>query len=290
MKRLLSLMAILAFVVPAMALDITIDDSVNGQVTIGYDATADGVAPCAFALDIVSQGGTITAATAVDASYNVFIDAASDEVAGDGYVIGEGTAWAAIASAGQVDPLAGDFCYSAAYLEDATNAAPALVGDLMVLEGEGDFQIIANAIRGGVVKADATNPAMATNLPLNFTIPNQPSEPYIGEDVDLWISLGRPDSWLNNRQCHGDADNAQEGNPKTGYYSVGANDLALLLDGWKDQNYVDPTTDPWIGADFDHAQEGNAKTGYYRVGANDLTILLANWKMTPPADCGQVAE
>ncbi len=287
MKKLLSLMAILAFVVPAMALDITVDDSVSGQVTIGYDATADGVAPCAFALDIVSQGGTLTAATAVDASYNVFIDAASDEVAGNGYTIGEGTAWAAIASAGQVDPLAGDFCYSAAYLEDATNTAPALTGDLMVLEGSGDFQIVANAVRGGVVKADATTPAMATNLPVSFTI--SAGEPYIGADVDLWISLGRPASWLNNRQCHGDADGLEAGDPKTGYFWVAQGDLNMLIDGWQDQNYVNPTQDPWIAADFDHAEAGDPKTGYFRVGQGDLNILIANWQQSPPADCGQVA-
>jgi hypothetical protein len=105
-------------------------------------------------------------------------------------------------------------------------------------------------------------------------------------DYDEWLSVGKPDC------CHGDADGLLQGDPKTGYYYVGAGDLNVLIGAWQVlEPAVAPTpSGPGIGsvpggicADFDHAQQGDPKTGYYRVGAGDLNILILNWQVLEPA-------
>ncbi|MHC4620232.1 MAG: right-handed parallel beta-helix repeat-containing protein [Planctomycetota bacterium] len=104
-------------------------------------------------------------------------------------------------------------------------------------------------------------------------------------DYNEWVAVGKPMSWCYPRQCHGDADGLKEGNPKSGYFHVWANDLNMLVAGWKQPYSGDPDVDPWIAADFDHAEEGNPKDGYYRVWAGDLNILNANWKSNPDPNC-----
>jgi hypothetical protein len=107
-------------------------------------------------------------------------------------------------------------------------------------------------------------------------------------DYVEWLNVGKPDCWCYPRQCHGDSDDAIEGNSKTGYYYVGYNDLNMLLAGFK---VLEPDFGPGIAtvSDFDnfgyangrgicgdnqHDVEGNSKTGYYRVGYNDLNQLV----------------
>jgi hypothetical protein len=107
------------------------------------------------------------------------------------------------------------------------------------------------------------------------------SDPNYGQ----WCSVLKPTSWCNSnlRQCHGDADNAQEKIGKSNYW-VGYNDLTVFLAGFQ-KTYTNPTACPWIAADFDHQQEKIGKTNY-RVGYNDLNIFLANFqKTTVPNNC-----
>jgi hypothetical protein len=118
-------------------------------------------------------------------------------------------------------------------------------------------------------------------------------------DYDEWVAVGKPGCWCpdndpnaNPRQCHGNADNALGGDPKTGYFYVGAGDLAILLNAWM---VLEPATAPTpsgpgigsvtngICADFAHDLGGDPKTGYFRVGASDLTILLNSWMVLEPA-------
>jgi hypothetical protein len=119
--------------------------------------------------------------------------------------------------------------------------------------------------------------------------------PYDHPDYSVWLSVGKPDCWCCPRQCHGNATPAcepPEGDPKGGYFYVGANDLGILLAAWK---VLEPAVlpipgGPGIGsvpngicADFDHLMEGDPKGGFFRVGAGDLGILLTNWKVLEPA-------
>ncbi|MBN1766810.1 MAG: hypothetical protein JW860_16270 [Sedimentisphaerales bacterium] len=103
-----------------------------------------------------------------------------------------------------------------------------------------------------------------------------------------YLSVGSPECWCYRSQCHGDADGVEQGNSKTGYYKVGANDLNLLLSGWKVKEPPDGlgigSVPAAICADFDHQAHGGSKTGYYRIGPPDLAILLANWKVMEPPD------
>jgi hypothetical protein len=104
-------------------------------------------------------------------------------------------------------------------------------------------------------------------------------------DYSEWVDVGRPECWCYPRQCHGDADGLQDGDPKVGLYYVWSGDLALLSAGWKRGYSGNPATDPWICADFDHKEEGDPKTCYVRIWSGDLSIMLTNWKSNPPPDC-----
>ena len=109
---------------------------------------------------------------------------------------------------------------------------------------------------------------------------------YGGPDQAAWIALGKPDSWANPRQCHGDADEADEQIDKGTYY-VGYADINILLAGFKQEYAGDPVAQDWIAADFDHGEEVIDK-GTYRVGYADINILLGSFKQdVVPADCNQ---
>jgi hypothetical protein len=144
-----------------------------------------------------------------------------------------------------------------------------------------------NAIRGGVV---LTDPDVAADVDLSAASAEIPTDgpcPFSTQsECDEWLAMGSPASWDNPRQCHGDADGAQDGNPKSGYFWVWSSDLSALLAGWKQPYSGDPATDPWISADFTHSEEGNPKSGYFRVWSGDLAILLQYWKQADvPEDC-----
>jgi hypothetical protein len=137
-------------------------------------------------------------------------------------------------------------------------------------------------------------PPDMNSVNMAFAITTLDCFPQSDPNYNEWVSMGRPYCWCFPRQCHGDADGAQEGNPKSGYFYVWANDLADLIAGWKqpysgspgaDGPDPDLAPDTWICADFSHTQEGNPKSGYFRVWANDLAILIANWKTNPPPNC-----
>ncbi|MHC4499192.1 MAG: BACON domain-containing protein, partial [Planctomycetota bacterium] len=104
-------------------------------------------------------------------------------------------------------------------------------------------------------------------------------------DYNGWVSVGYPQCWCYPRQCHGDADNEQQGCPKCSYYYVWAGDLNALVAGWKQAYGGSPLYDPWICADFDHHAQGDPKSGYFRVWADDLNILIANWRSNPEPNC-----
>lgn len=111
------------------------------------------------------------------------------------------------------------------------------------------------------------------------------------DDYTAWLSVGKPECWCVERQCHGDADGIAGGGAKTGLYYVGPDDLNVLIGGWLVR---EPPEGPGIAsvpngicADFAHDIGGSTKTGQYRVGPSDLNILIANWlKKEPPQGPG----
>ncbi|MHC4310613.1 MAG: DUF7901 domain-containing protein, partial [Planctomycetota bacterium] len=138
------------------------------------------------------------------------------------------------------------------------------------------------------------HPLYPETVDMAFAITTLDCFPQSDPNYNEWVSMGRPYCWCFPRQCHGDADGDDEGDPKSGYFYVWANDLAELIAGWKqpysgspgaDGPDPDLLPDTWICADFTHTQEGDPKSGYFRVWANDLAILIANWKSNPLPDC-----
>jgi hypothetical protein len=175
------------------------------------------------------------------------------------------------------------------------SAAPSMEGELVRLYLDGssfDIVITENQVRGGVVMEDAED-IVEVNAPgCHVEIGCYPSakEP----DYTQWKEVNEPACWCYPRQCHGDVDDANQGDPKSGYFYVWSTELNALLAGWKqvysghpevDGPDADALPDTWICADFDHAMQGDPKSGYFRVWSGDLNVLLANWKSNPDPNC-----
>jgi len=106
-----------------------------------------------------------------------------------------------------------------------------------------------------------------------------------GPDRAEWANLGKPQSWLNPRQCHGDANGQKDKVGKCMYW-VGWGDINVLLAGFA-RAYRNPQEDPWIAADFDHTPDKVGKCSS-RVGFDDVNVLLAYFAKGDdqvPADC-----
>jgi hypothetical protein len=132
--------------------------------------------------------------------------------------------------------------------------------------------------RGGVVMEDGNAPT-TLNLPCGVSMGVECYDSG-ASDYATWVAVGKPDCWCYTRQCHADADNANEGFPKKFY--VYTTDLQIMLAAWKQSTL----TGNMICADFDHHDEGFPKK--YRVYTSDLQILLANWKTDPDPNCPNI--
>ncbi|AQT67067.1 hypothetical protein STSP2_00207 [Anaerohalosphaera lusitana] len=275
MKRLFALIIVLAAAGVSFGVDVDfkLTDNGDGTGTLSWTINKPDTEIVGMALNVDCIEGQI-GSVQIDSYFDVFPDAAhSDPTLYDGALSPNqlGSPIAPQAFPGTTTLPNSSFCISVAHLEGETDGTGIILGSGTSVSGEIDI----NAIRGGIV--DQNGDAMTTNLPFQFGT-GCGCFPCGHPDYGEWVSVGMPESWCNEYQCEGDSDGLTEGSPFTGYYRVGVNDLNLLVWGWKDTNYVDPATDPWIAADFDHAEEGSPFTGFYRVGVNDLNILIANWK------------
>ena len=286
-KSIIFVLAMCLFAAPAMAaVDITCSDDGSGVVTVSWDAIGEPNLVRAFALDItVDSGAVITAVNDVNVDYGIYpgsIVIVDGNVADYGLPVADVNDGPAGATLPGLDSNGVTVEMGSLYV-GAVNA-PDASGDLFTFTVDGDCNvtIVENAVRGGVVLED-----VLAAVDINAPVYEVAIECYTGPDYAEWVAVGRPDSWCNVRQCHGDADGSQDGDPKLGYWWVGSSDLNILISGWKDQSYVDPVTDPWIDADFSHDEDGDPKLGYWRVGASDLNIIIAYWKLQTgvPTDC-----
>lgn len=293
MKKLALVLAILLLAAPAMA-DVTITvvdrDGVDGPGLVA-DINYSGELARAFALEITVDAGTIEdinnyhvgECTVSDKGYGIFMG--TIDIASDGTVADYGTP---IAPNDAPDAAGTGLGTDTVILEmgslyEGTNS-PATSGTLCsLIVSEGCTMSIAeNSTRGAVVLENATP---ATTVLIGGDIDDGGGEPgpcdgkcYQGPDCNEWIAVGEPASWCYPRQCYGDADNAQNGNPKDGYFWVWSGDLNALIAGWKQPYGGNPATQTWISADFNHGLDGNPKDGYFHVWSSDLNILIANWK------------
>jgi len=158
MKKILAL--VLVMTVSVMAVTFTGVDNGDGTVTISYDAPIVGLA-----LDVDSTTVTASAVTLPD-FFDVFMDYAYAQ--GASYVYGAGDAIATQDAAGVATLPSMSFCISAGGLEDdEADTVPATGSIVLAVTGEGDIEISANTLRGGVVDY---NGAMTTNLPITITV------------------------------------------------------------------------------------------------------------------------
>lgn len=303
MKKFVLTLLVLSLAIPALALDITLVDNGDGTATI--KSTTTGVEDLRGLAIVVSATAAITDVTVLDpATFNVNPDAAYTQELGGTYVIQTGTPIAAVGSTpGEItlasSPTSFTICMGVLKSnQKGANEGVAGTIDLATISAA-DGTVVTLTLdtdRGGIVGDGlAADPDIAASAYLaQTTITDAAGEPYIRADVAVWISLGRPASWLNNRQCHGDTDGLLDYFGRGGESYVGPTDLAVLLLGWK-KAYTGteatgvPAGEEWIAADSSHSEDLFGRGGHAWVGPTDLTEMLIRWKQVVPADCGQVA-
>lgn len=286
MKKILASLLVLALCAPAMAVQFGLIGNTDGTATITIDT--EGAVVRGVAIKVTAAGGlTDVNGATVNPAFNTYIDYAHD--AGAAYTaVGQGHPFAADGAAGVAVNGATTFVISMGVLDQGGNQAGFNgAGDLITFPvGDGEVCIAADTLRGpdsGVV-GDA---ALTSNIAsvACVTVSSGPVDciPSTNPSYAQWVAVGKPDSWCNPRQCHGDANGAQETIGK-GSFWVGYADLNVFLQGFS-KVYVDPVTTPWISADFSRSAETIGK-GSFRVGYADLNIFLNYFsKTTVPDDC-----
>ena len=273
----------LVMAAPLYAVVITTDLSVLGQATLTWDSSGDGEGVVAMGINVDSPA--VIDAVAVDSFFDVFMDAAHDEEAGDGYVYGEGTPIADQTAAGEV-ALSANFAISMGILGDPTPIAAQTSGMIVLTCAAGavDVTISENDLRGGIVGESGADLPLTGDL--IFTIlPDVPPTCITAADGVLytqWVEAGEPECWCYPTQCYGDADGKSVGSLFAGYTHVNTDDLNILSAGWliKDVpkgigilGITGPNGDPAACADFDRNKVGSLFAGYTRVNTNDLDIM-----------------
>jgi hypothetical protein len=298
MKKVSLILAVLLFVSPAWAV-VTITCQQVGdtnEVLVSYVNTEPNKVR-AFALDVTVSAGTITGIDdSVSPSYTIYpgsIVIEDGEVTDDGTAVADpcdlpGDTQGGIGTGGITVEMGALY----APPEDNSPNAPGDINDLFsfFVSSTCTVTIVENEGRGGVVLTDPNADPCVPPSVCPVLLDCYPS--CIEPDYTQWLAVNRPPCWCYPRQCHGDIDNAFEGGPKSGYFYVHFNDLAVLLSAWDIlEPAASPTPsgpgmdwpDPNICADFAHDIEGGPKSGYFRVHFNDLAILLASWNILEPA-------
>ena len=290
MKKILLVLTVLALTAPCWAAVSVSCTAVGGDVTVSYAVTGgDPNNIRAFGLQIdVNNGATIIideVNDVNDADYYIF--PSSIVIDGDGNVTDYGKGVAAGGNGSSTMTLEMGSLYAA---EDTAHPCePPQSGVICTfsVSKECTVSIVNDTARGsgGVVMEDGEDYATLTGCVVGYFHCLSQSH----GDWAQYDAMGRPDSWCGPKQCHGDADNADEQISRGVYTSVGFQDFMILAAGYNNPSYSgDPTVDTWIAADFDHAEEQVSRGVYTRVGFQDFMILAGYYNDDPatiPADC-----
>jgi hypothetical protein len=282
MKKMLTILTVLALVVPAMAattVTVSVVDEGSGIAAITY-ASDDANLPRAFGLDIsldYDNSGTIVV-TDLSTDYNVApgtFDAGPPVVWGDPVVDADTNSLTLEMGSlyeegvGTPPPTSGTLCKfevdgnpgGCVTVTIAENAARAPEGVVLEDLGEIDVVYVSECVVVGGVQNTC----------------------YEGQADDAeWELVLRPECWCWVRQCNGDADDAAQ--TKSNYF-VFTDDLDVLVAGWgqagNNPKHGDTITVTSSGrtvdkvcADFDHLAQTKSN---FRVFTDDLDILVANW-------------
>jgi len=295
MRTLILTLAVVLLAAPALA-DVTIvlTDLGGGVIQIGYDATDESpMLVRAFALNIVATGGNIISIDNFaigddNGGFGIMPGAFRDNISVNpttGMVdnwVGNPNPYTPVAPAGDTDAL-GDIPGPGITIECGSlyeTNAPGEEGVLCTITVEEDVTevcVSGNAIRGNVVLEDASE-SILNPLVVCIEVGEPDCFDSLHPDYAEWLNVGKPDCWCYKYQCYGDADGIENGNVIVGYARVREQDLNALVNGWKQEGYVDPATHPWICGDFDRTLNGNVIVGYARIREQDLNILVTNWK------------
>jgi len=315
MRKVLPILVALLMAAPVLAdVDITAADGGSNQLVISYDITGAEVVR-GIALKLTITDGTIEDVNDVvvdEGACNAYIDYyysnpdfLTDDLEGDQENLpGKPEGAHPIAdpdAAGALTPSSTtEFSISMGILDnsgsqDGLTGSGTLCTVTLTIPGPSDacVTIEEDALRGGVVGDDVSTVNTSGACVAGFE-PDCFTEGglFPGDALyDEWVSVGEPECWCYQYQCHGDADNIQQpagkfNNPPKHW--VGSPDLGILSAGWRlpddDENF-----DTFICADFNRTQEPAGKFNNppaHRVGSPDLGILSAYYRLeVVPDDC-----
>ena len=290
MKKALVILVALALAAPLYAGTITLTATDNEDGTCNIDWSSTG-AVVAMGMDIDVTGTPPNdepiSGVAVDAWFDIYMDAAYDEEAGDGYRYGEGTPIADQDAPGQLVLPQSIFCISMGGLGGETGPltpAPSSGTIVMTADGIGfsSGTIVANALRGGVVDDNGAEVTITGDS--TWTITSGDCMTALGVDVSnaalyaTFLLAGSPACWCDEFNCAGDADGLFSGIDAAGKRKwVTLPDLNILSDGWTLKESAYPYFDV-VCADADRAFTGINAAGKRKwITLPDLNILSDNW-------------
>jgi len=303
MKKVLFLVVVLSITATiAQAADVdfsAVTPAKNGRLDISYQVNGSEN-PRGIALKCtVLYGKVVTVDTSniyTDPCFNTMIDYAYTAIDGGGsYTIGTGHPIADPCNPGVLSPTTDvdQFSICLGVLDQTGNqnaglsAVSPVVAIPLTLSSDPCvvIKIDEDNLRGGVAGSQ-----LSTNLPIYVTM----TECYAGQaNYAAWQASNKPACWCWSRQCEGDADGKKQGNPLSGFWYVGTNDIVLLANVWE---VKDSPKGPGLKLDeacanIDHLKQGNPLAGYWQVGTNDIAILAQYWEkrttdpLAPPGNC-----
>jgi hypothetical protein len=307
MKKLVALVAILAMAIPAMAATTvtcaqTGSSSTGATFTVSYSYDGSGSFPRAFALDISTNVGSITAVTAtkigesVSGSTGFGIFPGTIVISTAGVVTDNGTPVAPqsdLPSGTQAGLGSAAVTVELGSLYASTAVKPANSGTILTIAitcatssaaRTATITVGPNVARGGLVLEDATTATVSSSCSL--TVPAAVAPDCFASSLSTyarWVSSGKPACWCppasvtglavggTGYQCVGDA--ASDKYPGLNY-RVYSTDLTAVSNNWKK---VLGATGYNACADVDHAAYPGLNYGTY---SGDLTRVSTFWKKT----------
>jgi hypothetical protein len=291
MRKVLLSLLVLALAAPSFAaVNITAEDAGSGVLKLYYECTAgEVIRGLALAVEVTAGDGVVAAETDAvvpkGSRFNTFIDYAFTVEAGapGTYAIGAGHPLANKVAAGVATFPATVYSVSMGCLDEfekvqgGVTGSGELVAIKYTLTADTTVAISADTLRGGIVGDGITE----VNIQASQVVVGGECIPSTNASYAQWVTVGKPLSWCNKRQCKGDANEAQELIGKNQRW-VGYADINILLDGF---NKAYTGAEAWIAADFDRNQELIGKN-QRRVGYNDINILLQYFNTaTVPDTC-----
>jgi hypothetical protein len=236
MKKMIIVLTALLLAAPALA-DVTFScsDAGSGKLQIGFTATEDTNLPRGIGLVVtLSNAAEVNGVVSADPNYWVY--PGSIDINDSGVIEDEGTPLAVGADTNEAILEMGSLHWPTGPSD--ANSPPLVVSNLITLQLVANGETTTNvtlsgdAERGGVVNYAAGSADVSFGAGCTVTF-----DCYTGPDYAAWVAVGKPASWCNPRQCHGDADGVMESDKSLPYdFWVGVADLQIMAAYWQGPN------------------------------------------------------